>query len=284
SRPATGWRNTFIAWIFLTLAGAASAWRADPPAQPEAHLSRVVGTSIELIAEDGAVRAGAALVGAELTLGTGPTAPRIRILSVVEDGGHGVLLHEIEAMGADGAWANICEPDRENRRLALFIEGHDLPDGRQVQVAGRLSITCTGGVQAKCLRAGYTPWVDPRLAGSGPEMFQTCTRMFRADYCGDGLGWTRNGMRIDIADVRGMVQPEQPATLPFEAAWGPDGAVCVHHVRVAERGSLADVLAHCPRLNRVPAGASCTEAAARAMPGVLMFNRSLQPADGPTMR
>ena len=270
-------RAALVTGALLALAGLASAAGADLQAGSAARVSRVVGTSIEVIGEDGLPHVGQGLVGTELTLGGGPASPRIRIQAVLEDGHHGVLLHEVEAQGPDGTWANICAPDRDNRRLALFIEGHDLPDGRQVQVPGRLSITCTGGVQAKCLRAGYVPWIDPERPGTGPDMFQTCTRMFRADYCGDGLGWTRNGMTIDMFDVRGMVEPAEPATLPLEAAWGVNGAVCVHHTRVAERGRLADVLAHCPRLAQAPVGASCTEATARSLPGVLILNRSPEP-------
>jgi len=74
---------------------------------------------------------------------------------VVEDPALGVWLHEIEAQAAAGRWQNICRADREHHRLALFIEGHDTPDGRQVRVPGQVSITCTAGVQGKCLRAGY---------------------------------------------------------------------------------------------------------------------------------
>lgn len=250
-----------------------------------ARVERVVGTSLEIVDADGRRRIGEDLAGVELRLGEADTAPHVRIVSVRADaGGRGVLLHEVE-MREPGSvrWSNICDVDRDGQRLALFIEGHDLPDGRQLRVPGRVSLTCTAGVQAKCLRAGYLPFVDPQGPGSGVELFQACTRMYRADYCGDGIGWTRNGMAIDPFDIHRIQRPEEPATLPFEAAWGKDGAVCVHHTRVAERGGLDALIAHCPRLAESPVGAACTEGGARTLPGVLMFNRSADTTagDGP---
>ncbi|CAH0354210.1 ADYC domain-containing protein [Aquabacterium sp. CECT 9606] len=241
---------------------------------------RVVGTSIEVVDGEGVRRAGQALAGTELTLGDGPDAPHLRVLTVLSDGTRGVLLHEIEALDAStGQWTNICDADRDNRKLVLFIEGHDLPDGSQVRVPGQLSLTCTAGVQGKCLRAGYFPWDDAHGPGSGVAMFQTCTRMFRADYCGDGIGWTRKGMAIDLFDVHGIQQAETPATMPLEAAWGPGGALCVHHTRVRERGPLAALLAQCPRLAAVANGAACTEDTGKRLPGALLFNRSVDTSD-----
>ena len=257
------------------LAFAPQAPAQDAANQPLARVQRVVGTSLEVVDRDGSTRTGAALAGMEFTLGDGDDAPRLRIAAVIADTRPGVLLHEIEARDPSGRWTNICGADRDDRRLALFVEGFDLPDGRQVNAPGRLSITCTAGVRGKCLRAGYLPWDDSRGPGTGQELFQTCTRMFRADYCGDGIGWTRNGMAIDLFDRENIQRPAVPATMPFEAAWGPRGAICVHHTRVASRGDLDTLLRACPRLAQAPNGAACTEALATGMPGALLFNRSV---------
>jgi len=267
---APAWPRAVVAAWLLAL-GLCPAGATPPPSE----VSRVVGSSIEIVDAAGHLHAGLGLAGLELTLGD--NGPRLRIVSVI-DAGAGVLLHEIEALHPAGGWANVCEPDRDQRRLALFIEGYDLPDGRQVREAGRVSITCSAGVQGKCLRAGYHPWDESRGPGTGQALFQACTRMFRADYCGDGIGWTRNGMPVDIFDVHGIQQAADPATWPLEAAWGPDGAVCVHHTRVLQRGTMAALLAHCPRLAEPPVGKGCTEAVARGLPGALMFIRSADEA------
>jgi hypothetical protein len=60
---------------------------------------------------------------------------------------------------------------------------------------------------------------------------QACTRMARADYCGDGRPHTVTGTPIDIFDrLKNPVQIEGTKSLvnwSIEAEWGPEGARCV---------------------------------------------------------
>src|SRR5207244_135325 len=70
------------------------------------------------------------------------------------------------------------------------------------------------------------------------DYHQACTRMARADYCGNGTSHTVEGNLIDMYDNLGIrtrsVTAERgvdPSLLSFEAAWGPDGAYCLDHVR-----------------------------------------------------
>ncbi len=58
----------------------------------------------------------------------------------------------------------------------------------------------------------------------------------------------------------------------FEAGWSPDGAVCVHHVRVKENVTLAELEMRYPKLAG-RTGAVCTEEFARAN-GAILYNRS----------
>jgi hypothetical protein len=66
------------------------------------------------------------------------------------------------------------------------------------------------------VRVGYKPW---KMAADGRSMWdyhQACTRLIRADYCGDGVSRTRDGVEIEIVDRFG--QGEVPGTdLAFEA-------------------------------------------------------------------
>jgi hypothetical protein len=72
--------------------------------------------------------------------------------------------------------------------------------------------------------------------------------LVRADYCGDGIGHTRNGTPIDLSDRIGF-QPDKAAPgMTFEAAWGPDGAVCVRHTRLKEPLDAAALVQQCPQL------------------------------------
>ena len=79
-------------------------------------------------------------------------------------------------------------------------------------------------------------------------------------------------MRIDLYDDSGVQKPDNSAIDAFEAGWTPGGAVCVHHVRVKENTTLAELEALYPAL-RGRTGAVCTEEFARAH-GAILFNRS----------
>jgi hypothetical protein len=117
---------------------------------------------------------------------------------------------------------------------------------------------------------GYKPWKSEAMW----DRHQACVRMVRADYCGDGVGHTRNGTPIDVYDDAGIQTEDPRAALTFEAAWGKDGAVCVSRTRIPDVATLGDVVAACPGKLAQKSGASCTEAEARRDPRVLLFNKS----------
>ena len=104
------------------------------------------------------------------------------------------------------------------------------------------------------------------------SLYNSCVRLVRADYSGDGKGTTRNGQPIDIYDFLGVQTKANDPGHDFEAGWSPQGAVCVRHVRVNENTSLAALEDATPRL-KGQTGAICTEEFTRAN-GALLFNRS----------
>jgi hypothetical protein len=221
---------------------------------------------------DGQVLRSPDLVGATLTLVAGLRSFRFRIEGVERDPDAAkgdVWLHTFSAQTADGSWQNICGPGPDGRRQGFPIAGHALAgNGALVAAApGEFELTCTAGARGKCIRFGYLPWAD-----GGLDLYNTCVRMVRADYCGEGEGTTRNGMLIDLYDDVGINRPERDAGLEFEAGWSADGAVCVRHVRVEQNTSLERLVATCPRL-RGRVGSMCTEESARAL-GAKLFNHS----------
>jgi hypothetical protein len=90
------------------------------------------------------------------------------------------------------------------------------------------TFSCTAGVIAKCVAWGYRPW------SAGADMHQSCTRMARADYCGNGVPHTEEGTLIDLYDTRGIQTPIPDDGMSFEAGWGVDGAVCVRETRYVD--------------------------------------------------
>ena len=101
-----------------------------------------------------------------------------------------------------------------------------------------ITFACQGYVLAKCVEAGYKPWSSV-IACTAPfrcgltrlkDHHQACTRMLRADYCGDGTPNTVDGTLINIYDGIGIQRDTDPWT--FEAEWTTSGARCVDRGRV----------------------------------------------------
>jgi hypothetical protein len=130
--------------------------------------------------------------------------------------------------------------DGRTQRTQIIVDGFPacLTDQQGVFVAGRwdakanyvpdpatVTYSCMDGVIAKCVNWGYAPWL------TDDDMHGACTRLARADYCGDGTPWTLDGTLIHVFDRLG-IQPEGTGgDMSFEAAWGPSGAVCVARTR-----------------------------------------------------
>lgn len=132
----------------------------------------------------------------------------------------GVPLHVIRQDGA-----RLCEG------LAVLTTGTWRADGsvEDDESGERLTIACDDGAIAKCALWGYAPW---RV---GSATHAACTRMVRADYCGDGTAWTLDGTWIDVADPTGLQLASDRPEMIFEAGWSPEGAVCVHQSRYDAR-------------------------------------------------
>jgi hypothetical protein len=262
-------RSLASVWLAACPIAACAAGVQPPPAPPQSLT--VSGSEFVLTLPDGSRRRSADLVGARLKLPGGATLLIDAVQREQAPGGE-LWLHEVSLLKDDGSKQPLCDTDAKGQRLALVVPGALGEDSRFHAREGEFSFTCTAGVQAKCLRAGYLPWSPREGVVSMGDLFQACTRMMRADYCGDNEAHTRNGTLIDLFDDAGIQKPER-GELVFEAGWGPQGAVCVHHVRIREIFSLQQLIASCPRLAEVAHGPACTEDAARRQ-GAIVFNRS----------
>jgi hypothetical protein len=212
----------------------------------------------------------------------GEPSPRsIKIREIVQDPTDpdgDILLYRISTVDpVTGAPGELCEPDARGERWAFPLKGRWDANGRRISDQG-FTLTCSAGAQGKCVRFGYKPWKETPDGFPLADYHQACVRLVLADYCGD-QGTTRDGMLIDIYDRLGIQRPADDAEqhrLRFEAAWNPEGAVCVAHTRVPENMTLAHLGDVCPRLRGHLGDAECTaDAAASGRLGpVLLFNRS----------
>ncbi|MGH6837915.1 MAG: ADYC domain-containing protein [Methylocella sp.] len=232
------------------------------------------GTAFRVTLSDGRVLPQDQLPGTILVLGDGSGQQRrIRIDGVERDRqdavGEIVLYALSEHDPATGEWRNLCLPDADGRRLGFPLAGAFTPDGRYEATRGGILLTCTGGAEGKCVRFGYKPWgIGPNHVSLAPY-YQACVRRVRADYCGDGIGHTRDSTPIDTFDTIGIQRDEPAPGMTFEAAWRADGAVCVRHTRVPDILDSTALAANCPRL-KLSIGETCDETAP-----ALLFNRSL---------
>ncbi len=182
---------------------------------------------------------GSALVGTTFSgrMDRSSRALTFRILSVrprpTSTTGEREFEYEISATDtATGATAPLCDARFGNRAVAV-------PDvwsasGVRAPSAGEFTFACTTGVVEKCIRWGYPYWKPDYQ-----ELHQACTRMARADYCGDGVSRTLLGTLVDLYDVRGVEgtpgfvsRTAGTPVLSFEAGWRSKGtAVCLSKLR-----------------------------------------------------
>jgi hypothetical protein len=124
-----------------------------------------------------------------------------------------------------GEWVPLCGITNGVPTFADTVGGtwnlsQGVPGGGAYRAnSAEFTIACRGSAIAKCLELGYKPWT-----GNQREI-ATCVRAVRADYCGDGTPYTVDGTLVNLFDASG-IQTDDADWTP-EAAWGPDGALCV---------------------------------------------------------
>jgi hypothetical protein len=143
---------------------------------------------------------------------------------------------ETSAAGAE-TWADACDALSSDTDMGLFVSGHWSPDG--TWDPSGYTFSCPRGVIAKCARSwGYKPWKILHTALHGAIDLQplhlACVRAARADYCGNGVSHTRDGVLIDMFDAYGFNEREPtPGFVEVEeSAFDEHGAVHLGHARL----------------------------------------------------
>ena len=218
----------------------------------------LVGTTLRATDADGRTIEGSDLVGARLLARAANREIELEIASVHEHGG-------LQWYGLTNGGESICGGDE----LGLFVDGvWDETGARRDALSDDPTMThtfsCAAGVIAKCVAWGYTPYEV------GVDAHQTCTRLARADYCGDGQPHTADGTLVDVFDTLGVMEPDLSVDLEFEAGWGPRGATCVSRPRYLELDDAGREV-EIPCWDALPA---CDDAEAAIATGATLMNRS----------
>ena len=130
-----------------------------------------------------------------------------------------------------GDWINSCE----NGAKAVHLKGDwDLTTGKRLTSdPSAVTFACLGAALGDCAAWGYAPG-DQHGGATLDEYHEACTRLKRADYCGDGVHHTENGHLIDIYDDLSIQSPATIGLWEVEAMWGPDGALCANSPRILD--------------------------------------------------
>jgi hypothetical protein len=204
------------------------------------------------------VLSGTQLAGVQLTGSTVPTpnqaaqSVQLRVAQVVnanslqaegggtwDASGH-TFLYRVEyytpaTATTPASWRPLCSDTLSGRNWAVPITGvFDHTGARDESNPNAFTLGCERGVIAKCYRWGYKPWPNLPNSAQMEDAHWACTRMARADYCGDGTAHTVDGTLINLWD--NFPSPIQlhgvtPTGMDFEAGWNTQGAVCLSHDR-----------------------------------------------------
>ena len=213
------------------------------------------GSLLKGLLSNGTVISGRDFIGLTFTVSGNNPTPRsytFRIDNVTKDTTHGMndvwLYHISVKEGTQGSFSSICmDPAGNDHDLIPIVGAYwDEATGNRIDKADALTLGCLGGVIGKCARIGYRPWAtgtqckDSKGKNCSPvplkDHHQACTRMFRADYCGNGQGYTKDGTIIDVFDYLDPAIQLREEKWTFEARWLPTGAMCVSQERHPELG------------------------------------------------
>ncbi|MBZ4420325.1 ADYC domain-containing protein [Myxococcus sp. RHSTA-1-4] len=130
----------------------------------------------------------------------------------------------------DGTWKPACSAADGSALGAIPVLGrwnHEqgvTGGGARVDDVTVFTFACEGAAIAKCVRFGYRPWGTTADGRSLADHHQACTRMVRADFCGDGTSYTKDGNWVNVYDGLGLQADSE--TWLLEAEWNADGALC----------------------------------------------------------
>jgi len=166
----------------------------------------------------------------------------LRLNSIELLAGSEIWTYDVEVRTEDSQWTPLCRDSEGEPTRALLIDGAwDRTSGERI-ASGLESATfaCRDAALAKCVELGYRP--SKELGGESLEdVHQACTRMIRADYCGDATSHTVNGTPIHVLDQLGVQLQDLVMDYSVEAEWGPDGATCLN----LENTRIADIELDC---------------------------------------
>jgi len=194
----------------------------------------LAGSELRVTTTNGTTVVGTQLAGAVLHFGVVEGASKkrkVKIAGVTPPApGSEVWLYDLQIKDHAGPWEPLCVTSLGQATQAILIgeAWNPTTGGRVAATSDLVTLACRDGAVGKCAMWGYYPW-------SLPEYHQACTRLIRADYCGDGRSHTLEGTSIHVLDEIGVEDVEPGVTYAVEAEWTAAGASCLDlaHTRLS---------------------------------------------------
>ena len=185
----------------------------------------------------GEVLGGHELVGTRMIgiLADGPALPmRIDWAELLPGASGDIWAYGVSYAQFGGGWSPLCGTGSAIALTGTWnLAAGEAGGGAWSPSSSAFTFGCHGAALAKCVELGYEPWAT---VSSTPlrDHHQACTRMMRADYCGDGTAWTKSGTLINLYDDLGI--QIDSTSWRIDAEWLPDGALCIDKRRDFGRG------------------------------------------------
>jgi hypothetical protein len=180
------------------------------------------GTSLNGTSLNGTSLNGSSVVGSTWT-GTASNGTTVNLKVTAATQGTGtntdVWFYNVSYQTSTG-WSSLCVDAAGAPVQAIAVAGVWSGSNLTYQSSSsQFTWACRQKTVAKCVELGYKTWKgwDHQLA--------SCVRLLRADYCGTGVSYTKDGQLLNLYDNVG-VQADTEAWA-MEASWGPAGAVCL---------------------------------------------------------
>lgn len=179
----------------------------------------------------------------------------LRIQSSVDEHSYGKYMADWRTDDQDG-WSAACpHPYLDSDNATVNLPEYMIPvggakwliDGRRIDDATAIQLSCTHDSIGGCITWGYAPW-DSHNGTSLKNTHQACTRMKRADFCGTGDPATTVNQsaylhtEIQLWDSL-SIHTSSPQTIStMEAFWDTNGATCFNQPKY--RTTLPNYVAH----------------------------------------
>jgi hypothetical protein len=157
---------------------------------------------------------------------------------------------------SDGGWSPLCGTDADGAPvLAIPVPGvwnteADVVGGGAYSNDGtQFTWSCRAKTIAKCVEMGYKNW------NGYSEQLQSCVRMLRGDYCGNGHAYTANGQLVNLYDNAGVQLDTE--SWGAEAEWTSAGARCILDVAHTRYAHVGNPTPSCVTAGTLPVGGSC---------------------------